>query len=62
MQKNPHVIWKIEIISEIVSKVFDISFIYNSLDMVSERIISLEFSSYKRFFTPHVKIVLERNG
>jgi len=29
----------------------DISLIYNSLDKVSERIISLEFSSYKSFFT-----------
>jgi len=40
----------------------DISLIYNSKDKVSERIISLEFSSYKSFFTPRVKIALERNG
>jgi len=29
---------------------------------VSERIILLEFSSYKSFFTPCVKIALEGNG
>ena len=40
----------------------DISLIYNSLDKVSESIISLEFSSYTSFFTPRVKIALERNG
>jgi len=40
----------------------DISLIYNSKDKVSERIILLEFSSYKSFFTPRVKIALERNG
>ena len=40
----------------------DISLIYNSKDKVSERIILLEFSSYKRVFTPRVKIALERNG
>ena len=40
----------------------DISLIYNSKDKVSERIILLEFSSYKSFFTPHGKIALERNG
>jgi len=34
----------------------DISLIYNSLDKVSVRIISLEFSSYKIFFTPRMKI------
>jgi len=43
-------------------KLCDISFIYNSKDKVSERIISLEFSSYKSFFTPRVKIGFERNG
>jgi len=40
----------------------DISLIYNSKDKVSERIILLEFSSYKSFFTLCVKIALERNG
>ena len=37
----------------------DISLIYNSKDKVSELIILLEFSSYKSFFTPRVKIALE---
>mgnify|MGYP006890280943 CR=1 FL=1 len=37
----------------------DNSFIYNSKDKVSERIILLEFSSYKSFFTPRVKIAWE---
>ena len=32
------------------------------VDKVSERIISLEFSSYKSFFTPGFKIALKRNG
>jgi len=40
----------------------DISLIYNSKDKVSERIMSLEFSSYKSFFTSRVEIALERNG
>ena len=65
-----HVVWKIEIIAAIVSQtsVFyitittDFSLIYNSKDKVSERIILLEFSSYKSFFSPRVKIALERNG
>jgi len=39
----------------------DISLIYNHKDKVLELIILLEFSSYKSFFTPHVKIALERN-
>jgi len=34
----------------------------NSKEKVSERIILLEFSSYKSFFTPRVKIASERNG
>jgi len=40
----------------------DISFIYNINEKISERIILLEFSSYKSFFTPRVKIASERNG
>jgi len=40
----------------------DISFIYNSNEKISERIILLKLSSYKSFFTPRVKIALERNG
>jgi len=40
----------------------DISIIYNNKKNISERIILLEFSSYKSFFTPRVKIFLERNG
>ena len=40
----------------------DILLIYNSKDKVSERIILLEFNSYKSFFTPRVKIAFERNG
>ena len=63
-----HVVWKIEIIAAILSQTskflytMDISLIYNSKDKVSERIILLEFSSYKSFFSPRVKIALERNG
>ena len=40
----------------------DILLIYNSIDKVSERIMPLEFSSYKSFFTPRVEIALERNS
>ena len=40
----------------------DIPLIYNSKDKVSECIILLEFSSYKSFSTPRMKIALERNG
>ena len=40
----------------------DISLIYHSIEKISERFILLEFSSYKSFFTPRVKIALEKNG
>ena len=40
----------------------DTSLIYNSKGKVSERIILLEFSSYRSVFTPRVEIALERNG
>ena len=66
-----HVVWKIDIIAATVSQTsnflyitvtMDISLIYNSKDKVSERIILLEFSSYKSFFSPRVEIAFERNG
>ena len=40
----------------------DISLIYKSKDKVSELIISLEFSSYRNFFSLRAKFALERNG